>query len=82
MKQHQQQINIDLSQCQDVVCESCKGYFFLSGFSIKRISALMSPTGKEMIVQVPYLICFNCGQILIVANEPQLQPQSPQPSVH
>ena len=48
---------------KDVVCEQCKGRFFRQVNAFKRLSALISPTGKEQIVPVPTFRCDDCGYI-------------------
>jgi hypothetical protein len=43
------QMNVDLSKADDVVCERCGNYTFQNVMLMKRMSALISPTGKEAI---------------------------------
>lgn len=47
------QMNVDLSKAEDVICEKCGNYTFEQVMLMKRISALVSPTGKEAIVPIP-----------------------------
>lgn len=56
-------INVDLSMAKDVVCEGCGNYSFEQVVLMKRLSALMSPTGKEGIVPIPVFACNACGYI-------------------
>jgi uncharacterized Zn finger protein len=58
-----QQINLDLSNATDVVCESCGNYTFQEVVLMKKVSALVSPTGKEAIVPIPTFSCNACGFI-------------------
>ena len=58
-----QPMNIDLSNAQDVTCESCGNYTFQEVVLMKRVSALVSPTGKEAIVPIPTFACNACGFI-------------------
>ena len=58
-----QSMNIDLSNAQDVTCESCGNYTFQEVVLMKRVSALVSPTGKEAIVPIPTFACNACGFI-------------------
>jgi uncharacterized Zn finger protein len=58
-----QPMNIDLSNAQDVTCESCGNYTFQEVALMKRVSALVSPTGKEAIVPIPTFGCNACGFI-------------------
>lgn len=77
MKQQQPPMNLDLSNAQDVVCENCGNYTFNEVALMKRISALVSPTGKEAIVPIPTFACNACGfinkQFLPVAMREQTQ---------
>ena len=63
MKSKGQQVTVDLSQAENIVCKSCGNYSFIQSFFLKRISALMSPTGKEAIVPVQVYSCGNCGEV-------------------
>ena len=56
-------MNIDLSAAQDVVCDNCGNYTFNEVVLMKRVSALVSPTGKEAIVPIPTFACNACGFI-------------------
>jgi uncharacterized Zn finger protein len=55
--------NIDLQNAVSVVCESCAGRTFREVALIKKISALLSPSGKEIVVPVATFACTNCGHI-------------------
>ena len=63
MNNPQQQINIDLTQVDNITCEKCNGELFSPAFMIKRISALMSPTGKETLAPIQIFKCDVCGHI-------------------
>ena len=56
-------MNVDMSLAEDIQCESCNGISFRSCFLIKKISALISPTGKETILPVETFACNLCGHI-------------------
>lgn len=55
--------NVDLSMAVDVVCESCGSKQFREVVFIKKVSALVSPTGKEMIVPVGTFSCAACNHV-------------------
>ena len=55
--------NIDLQNAISVVCESCAGRTFREVALIKKISALLSPNGKEIVVPVSTFACTACGHI-------------------
>ena len=54
---------INLEHAVDVTCEKCEYEHFTPVFSIKRISPLVSPTGKEVMVPVQTFACASCGHI-------------------
>ena len=56
-------VTVDLSQADNIVCKSCGNYSFIQSFFLKKISALMSPTGQEAIVPVQVYSCGNCGEV-------------------
>lgn len=58
-----QQVNVDLSNAQDITCENCGNYTFEEVLLMKRLSALLSPTGKETIIPIPTFSCNACGYI-------------------
>ena len=58
-----QQLNVDLSSATDVVCEACGCRVFDAVALIKKVSALLSPTGKETHVPIQTFACKKCGNI-------------------
>jgi len=58
-----QNINIDLSNVDNIKCEECENETFIPAFIIKNISALMSPTGKETMVPIQLFKCSKCGHV-------------------
>jgi uncharacterized Zn finger protein len=63
MSQQQPPMNLDLTNAQDITCDNCGNYTFQEVALMKRISALVSPTGKEAIVPIPTFACNACGFI-------------------
>ena len=57
------QVQIKASDLEDIICENCGGKVFKEVMMVKRLSALISPTGKEQIIPVPVLRCDDCGHI-------------------
>jgi hypothetical protein len=55
--------NVDLSSAIDVTCEKCASSKFREVAFIKRVSAIMSPSGKEMVVPVGTFACADCGHV-------------------
>jgi len=60
-KQRQHTINVDLSRCPDMECPQCKSTHFVSVLTIKKISGVLSPTGKDELVAVEIFKCVKCG---------------------
>ena len=58
-----QQQQIDIGEADTIQCEECANASFIQAFFLKRISALVSPTGKEAIVPIQVFSCGNCGTI-------------------
>ena len=60
----QQQVKIDLSDADTMKCQKCGNSIFIQGYVIKRISAIVSPTGEEVIAPIQVFNCGNCGEML------------------
>jgi hypothetical protein len=60
----QQQVKIDLSDADTMKCQKCENSIFIQGYVIKKISAIVSPTGKEVIAPIQVFNCGNCGEML------------------
>ena len=56
-------VQIDISKADTIQCEDCGNASFIQAFFLKKISALMSPTGKEAIVPMQVFSCGNCGTV-------------------
>ncbi len=59
----QRQVKVDLSQAETLKCEDCNNVLFISSTIIKRLSALVSPTGEEALVPIDVYSCGNCGKV-------------------
>tara|TARA_R100001594_G_scaffold139198_1_gene183382 strand:+ start:1690 stop:1941 length:252 start_codon:yes stop_codon:yes gene_type:complete len=57
------EMKIDASELDDIICEECGGKVFRQASMFKRLSALISPTGKAQIVPIPVFRCDDCGHI-------------------
>ncbi len=60
----QQQVQVDLKDADTMKCQSCGNTIFIQGYVIKKISAIVSPTGKEVIAPIQVFNCGNCGEML------------------
>ena len=59
----QANVQVDLTQADTVLCEKCSNGLFIQSFFLKKLSALVSPTGQEAIIPVQVYSCGNCGHI-------------------
>lgn len=57
----QQQINVDLAQC-DTACCPCGNPIFRQALMAKILPALMSPSGRDTVINVPLYQCTKCGK--------------------
>ena len=57
------QVNVDISQADDAKCDKCGHDVFVPVFLIKKVSAIMSPNGQEIIAPVQVFGCNNCGHV-------------------
>ena len=64
-RQMQQQMP-DLSQATDITCENCGNMTFQEVMLMKKVSALLSPNGKEGIVPIPTFSCVACGYVNVM----------------
>ncbi len=65
----QQKINIDISKADDIACEKCENLYFTPVVMVKRLSALLSPTGQEIKIPVQVLQCTSCNTITTPFSE-------------
>lgn len=58
-----QQIQVDLKNATPRLC-ACGSKYFTPVVQVFTVSALLSPTGQELMAQVPALLCKDCGTVL------------------
>ena len=44
----QQQMQVDLAKAHNVLCNKCGNFAFIPAVTFKKLSAILSPTGKEI----------------------------------
>ena len=54
---------VDLSNSVEYVCESCSHDTFETAFKLRKIPAIASPSGEEMLVPIQVFACKECGHI-------------------
>ena len=63
MNNQQPQMNIDFSQTTAEVCEKCENDTFQQVYRMRKLSALLSTTGKETMIPMQVFACAKCGHI-------------------
>ena len=58
-----------------VTCD-CGGQLFQSGLVVKKVSSIISPTGKEETYPLEVLICMNCHKVPNEINVMNMLPES------
>jgi len=61
--EQQQQMNIDFSQTTAEVCEKCENDTFVQVYRMRKLSALLSPTGQETMIPIQVFACAKCSHI-------------------
>ena len=59
----QTNVNIKLDDLTDIKCNECESEYFRSVMLMKRLSPLVSPTGREQIVPIQIFRCDDCGHV-------------------
>ena len=59
----QPQMNVDFSQTTAEVCKKCENETFTQVFKMRKLSALLSPTGKPTMIPIQVFACAKCGHI-------------------
>ena len=67
--QPQPQVQNDLTQADTMACQECENNIFIQGYIIKKISAILSPTGKEVVAPIQVFNCGSCGELLPMGGE-------------
>ena len=63
MNREQPGLNIDFNQTTAVKCESCGNETFQQVYRMRKLSALLSPTGQPTMIPVQVFACVKCGHI-------------------
>ena len=63
LQQPRSEVKVDLKQADTIKCDDCGNYLFITAHVIKRLSAILSPTGQEALIPVQVYSCCNCGKV-------------------
>ena len=61
--EQQPQMNIDFSKTTAEVCEKCENETFTQVYKMRKLSALLSPTGQETMIPIQAFACVESGHI-------------------
>ena len=59
----QVQQTVDVSQTTSVQCEKCENSTFKQTLLIRKLSALVSPSGQETVIPIGVFACEKCGHV-------------------
>lgn len=62
-KQGQVKPSFDITQTTAESCDSCKGEAFIEAIVLRKVSALLTETGKEGYLPVQVFACAKCGHV-------------------
>lgn len=65
-------LNVDASKLPTLKCIRCGNFTFSASYVIKKISALISPSGKETVAPIQVFTCTACATILPLGNGDEL----------
>ena len=63
IKKPQVNVQVDLREADTIKCDDCGNYLFITSFILKRLSALLSPSGEEALIPVQVYSCGDCGKV-------------------
>ena len=63
IKKPQTKVQVDLREADTIKCDDCGNYLFITSFILKRLSAIVSPSGEEALVPVQVYSCGDCGKV-------------------
>ena len=62
-KDGQMQQQIEISKTSAINCEKCENSTFKQTLLLRRLSALVAPSGQETLVPVQVFACEKCGHV-------------------
>ena len=63
LNREQPGLNVDFTQTTAETCEKCGSDTFKQVYKMRKLSALLSPTGQEARIPIPMFACEKCGHI-------------------
>ena len=62
-KNGQMKEQIDITKTTPINCDKCEGATFKQTLLLRKLSALVSPSGQETIVPMQVFACDKCGHV-------------------
>ena len=59
----QPQMQVDMSQTTAEICEKCENDTFTQVYKMRKLSALLSPTGQPTMIPMQVFSCVKCSHI-------------------
>ena len=56
-------INVGMDQTNPIKCDECESEVFRPAFLLRKVSPLVSPSGKEAVIPIQVFACNSCGHI-------------------
>jgi len=60
--------NVDIKTLPSLTCDECKCESFINAYIIKRVSPLLTETGKPGFLPIPTFACSHCGHVNVVLD--------------
>ena len=70
------QVNVNPGDLQTLSCENCSKDKFDQVFIIKKVPAVLSPTGKQILLPIPVFECTSCQTVCTEMYPEELEKNS------
>lgn len=64
MQTPQAQVKVNIEELEDITCSSCGNYTFIPVMFMKKVSVLLTQSGKEEILPIQIYACNVCNMVL------------------
>jgi uncharacterized Zn finger protein len=54
---------VDIKQTSEIKCDKCSNVTFTQGVFLRKVSALVSPEGRDAYLPIPTFYCTSCGNV-------------------
>jgi len=76
--QKQMKINVDPNTLKNITCpnDGCESVLFIQSIQLKQLSGIQSPTGMDMIINIPGpQVCLGCGKVVDMKQPEKTKPK-------